>query len=422
MSFEDWVAEVEEFRVPSDIAGLASAVWLHDRYEARLASAAAEFATSGEWDMAGFTSPVVWMVAQGLTPRDAGELLRMGQKMRALPVTASAWLAGGLTGAQVRVICAQVIDRHIALFASHEAALIPTFAALPFADTVRAMSWWRAKADAFDDGREPRAEPCEARLSTTLDDRGLLTASLDAEGVALATAALNLADSHDLTVPAAERRGQALKDVWRWFLDNQNVRAGGRHRPHMNIIVKDDPEHTGQLEGFDAESGVRIDSPTLQRLACDCEFHRVLMSAKGAVLDYGRSTKTPSPDLYNAVVARDQHCRWDGCDRPASWCHAHHVEWWGRDRGVTSTKNLVLLCARHHSMIHRKGFNARLYLDGRFEITTPWGDTRSTRPPGALDPPELTWIEDAPDPAFELGEEQRRAEFIRARVRALVDA
>ncbi len=247
MSFGEWVAGFGALDVPDDACGLTDAVAHFDRYTAKLASAVALFDASGQWDLDGSNSAVTWLRDRGMTRPDAFALVRLGKSLHAFPVTSAAWIAGALSGGQVKVICAHVPFRHTDLFASHEAELVTTFAGLSVDDTAIAMRIWRAKADALNDGPEPREEPCEAFLSPGLDDRGVLSASLDAEGYALAQAALELAD--------------------------------------------------------------------------------------GAVLDYGRATKTPSPDLYNAVVVRDQHCRWPGCDRPPSWCHAHHVKWWGTRPG-----------------------------------------------------------------------------------------
>ena len=391
MSFANWVDEFEGLDVPSDLAGLAGAVAFRDRFDAKLATAVAEFEAEGMWCVDGSTSPVAWLRAQGLTAPEAHRMVLVARKLRRLPVLAGAWRRGDVSGGQVQAVHANVVERHVGLFASHEAELVPTLVGLSVEDTARAMSLWRARADALNDGPEPRDPVCEARLSRTLDDRGMLTASLDAEGVALATAALDIADSHDLDVAACRRRGQALKDVFRWFLDHQNTKTPGRRRPHVNVVIRDETIHSNNVEGFDVESGVRIDSPTLQRYLCDCEFHRLLLNAAGVVLDYGRAVKDPPIELYNAVVARDQKCRGHGCDRPASWCHVHHVKWWDRDNGITSINNLVLLCARCHGTVHRRGWSAVLHPDGRFDVTTPWGETRTTCPPGAIPEPELDW-------------------------------
>jgi hypothetical protein len=389
MQFAAWVDEFEAVDVPSDLAGLDRALFHQDRYMAKLVAAVAEMDGAGLWEVDGAPSAAAWLGARGIPQPDAHRLVLMARKLKQLAVLAEAWLRGQINGGQVQVVNANVVTRHVELFASHETELVPSLVGLSVGDTVRAMSLWRARADALNDGPAPRDPVSEARLSRTLDDRGVMSASLDAEGFALATAALNIADTHDLDVPACQRRGQALKDIFRWFLDHQDIKTPGRRRPHLNIAIREETIHTDQVEGFDIETGVRIDSNTLQRLLCDCEFHRLLLAADSTVLDYGRSVKDPPVELYNAVVARDQHCR--GCGRPASWCHVHHVRWWKRHKGKTKLGNLVLLCARCHGLVHRNGWSAVLHLDGRFDIITPWDDVRSTYPPDALPRPDLDW-------------------------------
>ena len=89
--------------------------------------------------------------------------------------------------------------------------------------------------------------------------------------------------------------------------------------------------------------------------------------------------------LWNALVLRDQHCRFPGCDRPAHWTEGHHVRWFS-EGGATAIANLVLLCSRHHHRLHLPGWKAKLSPDAAFEVTDPAGRVRVTRPPGA-DPP-----------------------------------
>ena len=40
-----------------------------------------------------------------------------------------------------------------------------------------------------------------------------------------------------------------------------------------------------------------------------------------------------------------------GCDVDASRCEAHHITYW-EHHGETSVSNMVLLCSRHHHMVH----------------------------------------------------------------------
>ena len=90
---------------------------------------------------------------------------------------------------------------------------------------------------------------------------------------------------------------------------------------------------------------------TIRKIACDANIHRVITDGLGSILDYGRSTRTIPPAVYTSLVLRDWGCRFPGCDRPAEWCEGHHV-WHWEDGGPTNLSNLVLLCSKHHHVIH----------------------------------------------------------------------
>lgn len=107
------------------------------------------------------------------------------------------------------------------------------------------------------------------------------------------------------------------------------------------------------------------------------------MAGRSSVLDYGTSTRTIPAPLWNALVVRDRHCRFPGCDRTAAWCEGHHVVH-VQHGGPTCLDNLVLLCSRHHHRLHHPGWHAKLRPDAVFEITAPDGAHRSTHPPGAV--------------------------------------
>jgi hypothetical protein len=91
-------------------------------------------------------------------------------------------------------------------------------------------------------------------------------------------------------------------------------------------------------------------------------------------LDVGYSQNVPTA-IRNAVIARDQHCRWaGGCHQPGAACEVHHTKHKSRG-GKTSTKDCVLLCFFHHQIvIHRWGWTLVLNPDG---TTTAWNPDRT---------------------------------------------
>jgi len=63
--------------------------------------------------------------------------------------------------------------------------------------------------------------------------------------------------------------------------------------------------------------------------------------------DIGYASTIPA-GIRNAVILRDQRCRWPGgCHQPAAACQVHHVKH-KADGGHTSLKDCVLLCSYHH--------------------------------------------------------------------------
>jgi HNH endonuclease len=103
-------------------------------------------------------------------------------------------------------------------------------------------------------------------------------------------------------------------------------------------------------------------------------------------LDYGTTTRSVPTPLVNALVIRDRHCRYPGCDRAPDWTEAHHVRWVTRG-GTTALDNLVLLCSRHHHLLHTPGWHAKLLPDATLEVTNPRGQVHTSDPPDANRPP-----------------------------------
>jgi hypothetical protein len=99
-----------------------------------------------------------------------------------------------------------------------------------------------------------------------------------------------------------------------------------------------------------------VPSATVQRLACDAGVVRVLLDAESAVIDVGRARRTAPPATLRALRIRDDGCVWPGCERSVSWTTAHHVLEWAAHRGGTNTDTMVLLCYRHHELVHEGGW------------------------------------------------------------------
>lgn len=209
---------------------------------------------------------------------------------------------------------------------------------------------YRHSVDPRRDARDQAelAEQSFLHLNTQEDGCLFLTGLLDpVGGAAVRTALEPLArpsGAHD-----DRKREQRLADAL--------VELASAGRP-ANLQVTATVETLKDLAGACAgemEFSLPISSTTIQRMACDCSLTRVLLGQESQIVDVGRSRRVIGGPIGKALRMRDQHCRWPGCERPASWCDGHHVVHW-IDGGETNLDNLVLLCRRHHRMVHEGGW------------------------------------------------------------------
>ena len=112
--------------------------------------------------------------------------------------------------------------------------------------------------------------------------------------------------------------------------------------------------HPAWLDRCHVEDGPAISAAALQLIGCNATISTMVHDAAGNVLSVGRRTRTPSPAMRRAVRERDRHrCRFPGCE--SRRVDLHHIKFWSNG-GETSQDNLILLCRRHHTIVHDKGY------------------------------------------------------------------
>lgn len=131
----------------------------------------------------------------------------------------------------------------------------------------------------------------------------------------------------------------------------------------------------------------------LVKLLCAGEFHRVVFGPEGQILDSGRTERLFTPAQTRAIIARDQHCQYPGCDAPPRQGEIHHCLWWYH-QGRTSTDNGVLLCWWHHTLVHQQ----HLTITRHHHHDRAWWQFTTTdgQPLRQITPPAHTYT--APDP------------------------
>jgi hypothetical protein len=91
-----------------------------------------------------------------------------------------------------------------------------------------------------------------------------------------------------------------------------------------------------------------ISPETAERLTCDAR--RLAIKPSGRDLVHSRLTRNASYAQLRALHKRSAHCQYPGCTATHD-LQAHHAKPWARG-GRTELDNLLLLCPRHHKLLH----------------------------------------------------------------------
>ncbi len=125
----------------------------------------------------------------------------------------------------------------------------------------------------------------------------------------------------------------------------------GARRPAAQLLVSLADLESGTGAAYFEGQSEPVSIATAQRVVCESGVVPILFG-DGDVLNLGREFRLFTRRQRIAIAARDGGCIWTGCERPPSWCEAHHINEWFRDHGRTDTADGVLLCKHHHLLLH----------------------------------------------------------------------
>lgn len=157
----------------------------------------------------------------------------------------------------------------------------------------------------------------------------------------------------------------------------------GARQPGVRlVVVKDavgprDPFGRLLAVGNLEDGGEALPGAVLDRALCDTGSVTVTVDRCGNPLDVGREQRLFSGKQRVALAVRDGGCRWPGCDRPPSYCEAHHADHWEEDHGCTDIDRGVLLCRFHHLLLHNQGWKISRDGTGPFVLHPPGGSGES---------------------------------------------
>ena len=398
----------------------------------------AEFDRREGWAGPGMLSCAHWLSWRvGLSPGAAREQVRVARRLEELPAVAAAFERGRMSYSQARALTRVAapddgidwadLARHTSaaqlekvvrgmrrVQAADEAAADPELAAWKvrtrrhhgrdgnlvitiitrpeYGPLIEAgIEAKRAELDRERDaagGQGVPAETPEPTLGST-DDPGASTAR--GQGVPAGTPEAG-------ELPARASEGEALLALAQEALGaEQQAHPEVARRRRTQLSAQVDP-----LSGWARLHDGEVLPPTSPALATETLPGRIgpgrLRPLRRSDLrrhDLGRSQRQVSIRLREQLGVLDgERCRFPGCTRRKR-LHAHHVVYWS-DGGGTDLSNLVLVCSRHHTLVHQVGFQLVLQADRRLSVSTadgvpllhhpalPWGDPADLDPGGRV--------------------------------------
>lgn len=334
----------------------------------------------------GFLSCAHWLHWRtGIDLGAAREKVRVARALPDLPRLSAAMQRGAVSYAKVRAITRVATP-------ANESQLLDVALTATASQVERVVRAWR-RCDRVAEARQADQRHLHRSLRTYVDDDGMFVVHgrLTPEQGAVVRRALEAAadqlwrESREAAAPdtvvaeatPGQRRADALALLAEAALAGGlgGGATGDRYQVVLHVDVDEmtttaEPATRGwcvtEPDAVDAgfqhgvldcgERVVGVSGETSARLACDAAVVVMRENATGATLDVGRKTRTVPPAIRRALETRDTGCRFPGCT--ARHCDAHHIVHWANG-GPTCLDNLVLLCRRHHRLLHEGGYTIR---------------------------------------------------------------
>ncbi|MDP9242791.1 MAG: HNH endonuclease, partial [Actinomycetota bacterium] len=330
--------ELPDARIEEDFSELQRACEL---LEVERLRRLAEIDRRGIYERDGHLSAASWLAKTHKVGWGAArEQVRVARALEEMPETRRALRDGELSLSGVRVLVgARDADPKMFIRSEHE--LVEAARIHSVQDLGRVTAFWRQRVERDRSLEGEERLRAQRRLHASVSFLGMVRVDgdLDPEtGETLMTALGAVLDSEarsrekeDHRSPA-QRRADALGEICRQWLDSTERPNVGGERPHVTVTV--DADALAKESSAELDYVGPVPSQVARRVACDASVMRVVMAGRSEPLDVGRRTSVISAPMRRAVIVRDRHCRFPGCDRPHTWCDAHHVVHWA-DGGQT---------------------------------------------------------------------------------------
>jgi len=192
----------------------------------------------------------------------------------------------------------------------------------------------------------------------------------------------------------SKRQADAFVTMLKEYLQGNETREAKKSSDNYLVNIHVDQS---ALAGEVGRSSVPIE--TVKRLCSRqagprCYGQTVVMTETkdGEPLRIGRKSRVVPKGIERAVRARDRNtCRFPGCCNKR-FVDIHHIEHWANG-GETALGQLMLLCSKHHTLVHEGGF--RIEKDFQDQ-----GDRHENPPRGGLLSAVERLVNEPPPPRY----------------------
>ena len=331
--------------------------WEMDRGESAWLEQLAVFDRDQRWADDGQLSCAEWLKWRtGMARSTVYEKLRIAHELSRRPLVAEAFADGRLSYSAVRLI-----TRLDQVTADVDAALIAVAVSGSIGDVERMVSLYQLHAEQHRPPPDPEVRR-GLRIQRYGDGTGrieVILTDIEIEEFAAAIQAfLDLSASSgpvdespvaDSDAPIDEpswpaKRADALIEMTRTAVAHAgDGYAMGADRYLVHVIRRG-----SQITLAD---GTPIVADRGEQVGCDHSQVEHVLGREGDPLALGRKTRQWNISQRRAILVRDSgHCRFPGCERRI--VDIHHLQPWG-EGGPTDITNGLLICARHHTLLHR---------------------------------------------------------------------
>ena len=305
-----------------------------------------------------------WLsMSTGVMPNEAARSLRIGRAMEELPGIAEAFARGSISEATVAAMAKVATP-------ANEAALLEAAAVASGAQLLKVIRSYQRTKPKPEPDQEPLPAPEDYYTGYFDEDgryrfRGNVNGELGATMHAALRGEIEADWRRRRDEAGSDRRdentmlsqAEALADV---FAGHAAALAAGRSdgvvpTTHQAILHLDkaaiDAGWTDRAAHL--QDGGAVDPAIAQRMACDAAWRAVItidLDPEGVT----REKRLAGPGQRAAAFVRDGTCCFPGCGR-TRWLKLHHLDPHAAG-GATRLDNLICLCQKHHTLIHKPGW------------------------------------------------------------------